>query len=79
MRLAKELRGHAQRAGQQDGFDQWIRQLRTDNARRRALQDEFTIAGLPRCTDQGVVGGRRGIRCGNPRRTYGDSAKSRQS
>jgi Family of unknown function (DUF6880) len=46
--LAKELRGYAQRAGQQDGFDEWIRQVRVDNARRRALQDEFTTAGLPR-------------------------------
>jgi hypothetical protein len=46
--LAKEMRGYAQRAGQQDGFNEWIRQVRTDNARRRALQDEFTIAGFPR-------------------------------
>jgi hypothetical protein len=46
--LAKELRGYAQRAGRMDGFNEWIRQVRTDNARRRALQDELTIAGLPR-------------------------------
>jgi hypothetical protein len=46
--LAKELRGYAHRAGRLDGFDEWIRQVRADNARRRALQDEFTSAGLPR-------------------------------
>ena len=46
--LAKELRGYAKRAGRLDGFEEWIRQVRTDNARRRALQDEFNNAGLPR-------------------------------
>jgi hypothetical protein len=46
--LAKELRGYAKRAGRLDGFEEWIRQVRTDNARRPALQDEFNNAGLPR-------------------------------
>jgi hypothetical protein len=45
--LAKELRGYAKRAGRLDGCDEWIRQVRVDNKRRHALQDEFTRAGLP--------------------------------
>jgi hypothetical protein len=46
--LAKELRGYATRAGRVDEFDEWIRQVRATNARRRALQDEFNSARLPR-------------------------------
>lgn len=46
-KLAKELRGYATRAGRADEFDEWIRQVRATNARRRALQDEFNNAGLP--------------------------------
>jgi hypothetical protein len=45
--LAKELRGYAKRAGRLDGCDEWLRQVRADNKRRRALQEEFTRAGLP--------------------------------
>jgi hypothetical protein len=47
-KLAKELRGYATRAGRLDEFDEWIRQVRAANARRRALQEEFNNAGLPR-------------------------------
>jgi hypothetical protein len=46
--LAKELRGYADRAGRSAEFGAWIRTVRTDNARRRALQDEFDLALLPR-------------------------------
>ncbi|MDQ7903538.1 hypothetical protein RB614_03295 [Phytohabitans sp. ZYX-F-186] len=46
-KLAKELRGYATRAGRPDEADEWIRQVRAANARRRALQDEFNNAGLP--------------------------------
>jgi uncharacterized Zn finger protein len=46
--LAKELRGYAERADQSAEFAAWIRKVRTDNTRRRALQDEFNLARLPR-------------------------------
>jgi uncharacterized Zn finger protein len=46
--LADELRGYAERAGQSDEFSAWIRRVRRENVRRRALQDEFDIARLPR-------------------------------
>ena len=46
--LAKELRGYAERAGQSAEFTAWIRTVRTDNTRRRALQNEFDLARLPR-------------------------------
>jgi len=46
--LAKELRGYAERADRSAEFTAWIRTIRTDNARRRALQNEFDLAHLPR-------------------------------
>ena len=46
--LAKELRGYAERADQTAEFAAWVRKVRTDNARRRALQNEFDLARLPR-------------------------------
>jgi hypothetical protein len=46
--LAKELRGYAERAGQTVEFAAWVRKVRTDNIRRRALQNEFDLARLPR-------------------------------
>ncbi len=46
--LAKELRGYAERAGQTVEFAAWIGKVRTDNSRRRALQNEFDLARLPR-------------------------------
>ena len=46
-KLATELRGYAERAHRADEFATWIRRIRTDNARRRALQDEFDVARLP--------------------------------
>ena len=47
-KLAKELRGYAERAGKSAEFAAWIRTVRTDNTRRRALQNEFDLAHLPR-------------------------------
>ena len=46
--LAKELRGYAERADQTVEFAAWVRKVRTDNTRRRALQNEFDLARLPR-------------------------------
>ncbi|HUY47640.1 MAG TPA: hypothetical protein VMV92_18230 [Streptosporangiaceae bacterium] len=46
--LAKELRGYAERADRSAEFTAWIREVRADNARRRALQNEFDTARLPR-------------------------------
>lgn len=46
--LAKELRGYAERADRAAEFAAWIRKVRTDNTRRRALQDEFDLVHLPR-------------------------------
>ena len=46
--LAKELRGYAERADQTAEFAAWIGKVRTDNTRRRALQNEFDLARLPR-------------------------------
>jgi hypothetical protein len=46
--LAKELRGYAERADQTVEFAAWVRKVRTDNTRRRALQNEFDLALLPR-------------------------------
>lgn len=46
--LAGELRRYADRAEQGLELDEWIRSVRMDNRRRRALQDEFDQAGLPR-------------------------------
>ncbi|HUY47414.1 MAG TPA: hypothetical protein VMV92_17070 [Streptosporangiaceae bacterium] len=46
--LAKELRGYAERADRSAEFAAWIRKVRTDNTRRRALQNEFDLARLPR-------------------------------
>ena len=46
--LAKELRGYAERADQTAEFAAWIGKVRTDNTRRRALQNEFDLACLPR-------------------------------
>ena len=40
--LAKELRGYAERADQTVEFAAWVRKVRTDNTRRRALQNELT-------------------------------------
>jgi hypothetical protein len=42
--LAKELRGYAERADLSDEFAAWIRKVRTDNTRRRALQNELGAA-----------------------------------
>jgi hypothetical protein len=46
--LAKELRGYAERAGQTVEFAAWVGKVRADNTRRRALQNEFDLARLPR-------------------------------
>ncbi|MGO9503814.1 MAG: hypothetical protein ACLPUO_20100 [Streptosporangiaceae bacterium] len=46
--LAKELCGYAERADRSAEFTAWIRTVRTGNTRRRALQNEFDIARLPR-------------------------------
>ena len=46
-KLAKELRGYAERAGKSAEFAAWVRTVRTDNSRRRALQNEFDLAHLP--------------------------------
>ena len=46
--LAKELRGYADRADRSAEFAAWIRKVRSDNTRRRALQNEFDLARLPR-------------------------------
>jgi hypothetical protein len=46
-KLARELRGYAERAGRSADFAVWIRKIRTENARRSALQDEFNMARLP--------------------------------
>ena len=45
---AKELCGYAERADRSAEFTAWIRTVRTGNTRRRALQNEFDIARLPR-------------------------------
>jgi hypothetical protein len=47
-KLAKELRGYAERAGESAEFAAWMRTVCTDNIRRRALQNEFDRAHLPR-------------------------------
>jgi hypothetical protein len=47
-KLAKELRGYAERADQTAEFAAWVGKVRTDNIRRRALQNEFDLARLPR-------------------------------
>jgi uncharacterized Zn finger protein len=47
-RLAKELLSHAHRADQDTRIAAWIKELRTTNARRPALQDEFDRTGLPK-------------------------------
>ena len=46
--LAKELRGYAERTDQTAEFAAWVRKVRTDITRRRALQSEFDLARLPR-------------------------------
>ena len=42
--LAKELRGYAERVDQTVEFAAWVRKVRTDNTRRRALQNEVDLA-----------------------------------
>ena len=46
--LGRELRDYAERADQSVEFTAWIRTVCSGNARRRALQDEFDLARLPR-------------------------------
>jgi uncharacterized Zn finger protein len=46
--LAAELESYAERAGSSQDFAAWIRQVRGENLRRPALQDEFDRAKLPR-------------------------------
>ena len=46
-KLAKELRGYAERAGESAKFAAWMRTVRTGNIRRWALQNEFDLAHLP--------------------------------
>ena len=45
--LAKELRGYAERADQTVEFAAWVRKVRTDNTRRRALQNGRVPAPAP--------------------------------
>ena len=44
--LAKELRGYAERVDQTVEFAAWVRKVRTDNTRRRALQNEVRPSAL---------------------------------
>ncbi len=46
-RVARELRGYGERAGKLDEYNARVRLIRIENKRRHALQDGFTIAGLP--------------------------------
>jgi hypothetical protein len=46
-RLAVALGAHAAAADESAAIDTWISQVRTNNKRRRALQEEFTTARLP--------------------------------
>ena len=47
-KLVKELRGYGERADKSVEFAAWVRKVRTDNSRRRALKNEFDLAHLPR-------------------------------